>query len=345
MVCKMGKIKIAKWDNIKFFLIVCVVLGHFLQRSDSTDMAKGLIFFIYIFHMPAFVFVSGLFSKHAINYKRYDKVFSFFVMFVVTKILRFGAELICTKTSRFELFSINDVSWYAFSICAFYLFTMFLKQFNHVYTLVASVVLACIIGYASDIGAFLALSRIAVFYPFFLLGYYINQEDIINISNKIYIKIISVVIILFTAVISFVKIDSVWWLIKILKGKYSYAALKHCSEYGAFVRLSWYAAALILVFAWITVIPSVKSIFTKWGGRTMQVYVLHYVALIFFFNMFKGNSLVKSIFHDYYLVAICLVSFLVTGLLSIKPITIVMNKIIYPKKITDNKDKALIQEV
>ena len=99
------------------------------------------------------------------------------------------------------------------------------------------------------------------------------------------------------------------------------------------------------MFAWIAVIPSVKSIFTKWGGRTMQVYVLHYVALIFFFNMFKGNSLAKSIFHDYYLVAICLVSFLVTCLLSIKPITIVMNKIIYPKKLTDNKEKALNQEV
>ena len=56
--------RLYKWDNYKLFLIICVVLGHIgnYYAASSPLLAKAQ-FWVYLFHMPAFIFVSGLFSK------------------------------------------------------------------------------------------------------------------------------------------------------------------------------------------------------------------------------------------------------------------------------------------
>ena len=58
-------------DNVKGFLIICVVAGHFLESGIDyhSNMCKSLFLFIYSFHMPLFVFASGLMCEHAIQTK------------------------------------------------------------------------------------------------------------------------------------------------------------------------------------------------------------------------------------------------------------------------------------
>ena len=60
---KMKK-RIALWDNLKFLLIIFVVIGHYTQqfRADNETLQRIYVF-IYSFHMPAFIFVSGYFAK------------------------------------------------------------------------------------------------------------------------------------------------------------------------------------------------------------------------------------------------------------------------------------------
>lgn len=66
--------RIYKWDNIKFILILLVVLGHFVDvYTSESDNMKALFFTIYIFHMPLFIFISGLFSKKFINSNKFKK--------------------------------------------------------------------------------------------------------------------------------------------------------------------------------------------------------------------------------------------------------------------------------
>ena len=49
------------WDNIKAFLITTVVVGHVLPALNLTALvSQGVTYIIFSFHMPAFVFVSGL---------------------------------------------------------------------------------------------------------------------------------------------------------------------------------------------------------------------------------------------------------------------------------------------
>lgn len=53
------------FDNSKFYLIALVFIGHIINTCRSNDIAKWLYDFIYVFHMPAFIFISGYFSIKA----------------------------------------------------------------------------------------------------------------------------------------------------------------------------------------------------------------------------------------------------------------------------------------
>ncbi|MBR2733651.1 MAG: acyltransferase family protein, partial [Selenomonadaceae bacterium] len=53
----------AYWDNIKGALIILVVFAHCLFDLQSRPLNNFIVDAIYMFHMPAFVFVSGFFSK------------------------------------------------------------------------------------------------------------------------------------------------------------------------------------------------------------------------------------------------------------------------------------------
>ncbi len=59
---------------MKFVLIFLVVLGHFVGKEYSFESgaAKATFFGIYVFHMPAFIFLSGLMHRvdKAINWQR-----------------------------------------------------------------------------------------------------------------------------------------------------------------------------------------------------------------------------------------------------------------------------------
>lgn len=54
-----------KIDNMKGVLILLVVIGHMLLSIHGTTRGvTNLFYLIYTFHMPAFVFLSGLFAQH-----------------------------------------------------------------------------------------------------------------------------------------------------------------------------------------------------------------------------------------------------------------------------------------
>ena len=68
------KFRVPKWDNLKFFLILCVVIGHFIERYvGELWVYRSLFAFIYTFHMPAFLFIAGLFSKRTVDTKNVKK--------------------------------------------------------------------------------------------------------------------------------------------------------------------------------------------------------------------------------------------------------------------------------
>src|SRR5881628_3848433 len=48
----------------KYLAILLVVIGHSLANLQSVPMAAGLYLFIYMFHMPLFIVITGYFSRN-----------------------------------------------------------------------------------------------------------------------------------------------------------------------------------------------------------------------------------------------------------------------------------------
>ncbi|MBR1625808.1 MAG: acyltransferase family protein, partial [Bacteroidales bacterium] len=51
------------FDGLKFVLITLVVLGHSIGPVSTVYPLSVIYDFIYFFHMPLFIFVSGYFTK------------------------------------------------------------------------------------------------------------------------------------------------------------------------------------------------------------------------------------------------------------------------------------------
>ena len=50
-------------DNVKMVLITLVVVGHSIGLVEASEGSHWVYDFIYLWHIPAFVFVSGYLSK------------------------------------------------------------------------------------------------------------------------------------------------------------------------------------------------------------------------------------------------------------------------------------------
>ncbi len=324
------KERIAKWDNVKFILILLVVVGHVVGAyTENSPSAKSLFLFIYLFHMPAFIFLAGLFGKRTVQEKRYDKILGYFVLFLGMKILIFTVRKLIGQRPLFELFSEGGVSWFIFAIAIFYLVTIVLKRYSPKYIFPVIISLACFVGYDKSIGDFLVLSRIIVYYPFFYLGYCLSADDVLNLVRRREMKIMALIILCTVALVCIANIDAVYWLRPLLTGRNSYEKLVYYSEYGCFLRLAWYFVSGTVVLAFITVIPEQRFGFTILGSRTLQVYALHRPVL-FVWEEYHLDSIMQIIWPVHWKVLMILLGVVLTFVLSSKIFSKPFDFILHP---------------
>ncbi len=324
------KERVQKWDILKFVLVFFVVLGHICELYTGT---KGIFMFIYSFHMPLFIFISGLFSKKTINEKRYDKIFIYFVLYIFIKTVTFFGRVISQGKFAFSVFSENGVPWYAFAIFAFYLITIFLKNFPVRYILIFSIALACFAGYDKELSIFLSISRIIVFYPFFYAGYILNPDTVSKKLSSKPVKIIAVLFIIALIVFIYFKLPSIEFLLPMLSGKNSFFTLKRYQELGGVFRLCYYAYAFVLGAMIIALIPNKlgKGTVAKLGSRSVQVYALHYFFIYLIYKKYDFIGWADSIYPNLSRILILPISIALLLICSLKIWEPIFNFILKPK--------------
>lgn len=91
------------FDNYKVLLILLVVIGHFIEPSnDQNPFLYELKWGIVAFHMPAFIFISGYFSKRIPSLKKCFVDWSFPILYMRFFII-FYTPLYWTKRPAFIL--------------------------------------------------------------------------------------------------------------------------------------------------------------------------------------------------------------------------------------------------
>lgn len=283
--------RIYLWDNIKFFLIFLVVLGHFIHTYTNTSLVTEQLYtYILSFHMPTFLFISGIFSKKAIQENRTRKCFDLFVLYVVTKFFIFVSKIITNQYDGLSLFEEASVPWYAFALMFFFGITMYLKKIKPSYLFFFSILLGCICGYDEDINDLFVFSRILVFYPFFLCGYYFDAKKIAHYCSKPWLKFLALLFHICWILYLFgVKSATDLWH-PLVTGR------EHFSELGIYYfwyRLLHYSITFVLIFSCIVLFPRRRTIFSKMGSRSIQVYATHRGIIYMFFAIFPDKQLMK----------------------------------------------------
>ena len=334
--------RIEKWDILKFFLMFFVVLGHIADcyTSDNQTM-RSLYVFIYSFHMPLFIFLSGLFAKNTINNKRYSKIFGYLLMYFFSQVLFALYGLINTGKISINLITVGGLPWYMLAVFAFMLITVALRNLKPSYVLTISILLALVVGYDAGIRDFLAISRIIVFFPFFYLGYVTNADSLQKITDRKWVKIVSLLVILVAVVLAFKFSDKAYILRPMFTGRNPYHTLQEFQLIGPFIRAACYCISLCLGFAFIAITPNKTpfGVLAKWGSRTLAVYVFHYIVIYLLYNQLHINSFFESLFigrgAGFMVLPLAVV---ITIVLSLKPLSVPLNAILnIPQKAVRKK--------
>lgn len=320
-----------KWDILKFFLIFLVVLGHAADFFKVTsDLMHSLLLLIYSFHMPLFIFISGLFSKKTVNEKRYNKLLGYIAMYFALKLFEYLYKLFSGITPNFRLLSEGGSQWFMFALFSFHLITIVVKDISPKYVLPFSVLVACASGFASDIGDYLVLSRTIVFYPFFYLGFCLDRvkiEDFCRGKNK---KIVAAIILIVITVIFFLFEDGITMFRALFTGRYPFSKLEFHPELGFLFRLVYYVVVILISMCVIVLTPdkTKSGLSAKLGQRTLAVYGFHYIVFYFMYVRFDCRPFFERWLGEFDVIIPIIVSVLITLFFSLKVFSDILGFII-----------------
>lgn len=276
----MEKQRIYYWDNLKAVLIFLVVLGHFLiPISGEGKSVQSVYFFIYLFHMPAFVFVTGYFAKYYMkkDVPQVNKLIGFLVLFLIYKGLLWVAKsVLAGEVAKFDFFVEDAAPWYLLCMFFWYIYLPVFDKFKPVVSIGFSIVLAILIGLDPRVGPFLCFSRSVVFLPFFLMGYYF-KEDLIKKITTTKMRVVAAVFIIIVAIVVLLNLGFFDKYETIIYGSYGYAPMKTSAKMAMSLRGIWYVVAMAITLALMCLIPKKKTIVSFIGSRTLSIYIIHRV--------------------------------------------------------------------
>ncbi|MBR0303813.1 MAG: hypothetical protein IJQ80_08180 [Clostridia bacterium] len=282
----MKKARLDKWDYYKLFLICCVVIGHIgnYYAASSPPLAR-VQFWVYLFHMPAFIFVSGLFSKKTVDGRKWSRAVPYLFIFILMKALQYAVSIAVYgfEKSSLVLFTEEGVPWYALAMFFFIGTTILVRNVHPAYVLSVSAAISLISGYTASLGGFLALQRTVIFYPFFYLGYLIDTEKFTAFTNKLWVRIASVPVVAASAVFVYLKYDDIKFWRDLFRGIFLYNEItdKYSPIWGFSWRLAFYAISLIMIVCTVSLMPTFRSFIAGMGSRTLPVFVLHYPVIVY----------------------------------------------------------------
>ncbi len=312
------------FDNAKFILIFLVVFGHLLQTFVAEYASVRVLYiFIYTFHMPAFILISGYFAKGfkkpgyfmktmkklILPYVFFQLIYSIFYYYLL------GQDSISL--------TLLDPEWSLWFLLSLFFWNIFLYGFTKLKPSVSislAILIGLIAGYFDMIDGYLSLSRTFVFFPFFLIGFFMQKEHFKKLQTRS-ARIAGSFIML--AIITFIifnpDLNENWFL-----GSKPYASFVDVKTFGLLIRCVIYGISFLSIAAFLTFVPKKRLFFTKWGKNTLYVYLLHG----FFIKMFREGSLSDFNYTSKTFVLLLAISFGLTVILSSNIVTTFVQPII-----------------
>lgn len=320
------------YDNAKFILILLVVLAHAISplKTDS-GVVNYLWRVINTFHMPGMIFISGYFAKRYIRKDglNVQRPVTYAILYIASQIaVRCFERFVLGDKVAFSLFSAASSLWFLQCLFWWYLLLPLLDRFKPRYVMIFCILLGLFCGYDSRINNFLAFSRMMVHMPFFMAGYYISADSVKKLFTT-KAKLLSVPALAVPLGAFYLLAVSKTPLAeaiskstsRIITCSYNFWDMPALTDYSInplswwLLRLCFYVLAALLFFGFMVWVPRSHTWFTRFGSRTLQVYILHrflYLADLKYEWWKPFNS-------TWGIVAMMLIAFATTVILSLKP--------------------------
>lgn len=295
-------------DATKGVLIFLVVLGHYLEKliGWNEPINQAILGSIYFVHMPAFIFISGMFFKEE---KILEKLIYFLSLYLPFQILfqlldAFYNGSLWNWSFHLVWFAKPYwVLWYLFGMMAWTFLAFFLKKIA--YPVLFSLILALLIGCSPINNYNYSIGRIFIFVPFFMAGAIYGRAIFQYIPRIPYAKSLAFMAMLIITIIAGLSHYSHYWLF----GSLSYTQLSVEIWQGMVIRsvvmmLSGLGILSLLIFT-----QNFKKPWATLGQKTLPVYLLHGFVIIVLTDTFpfKYSSEVKILLSLIFSMVTCIV--------------------------------------
>lgn len=255
-----------------------VVIGSFAEDfAVRSDMFQSLFVFIYSFHAPLFIFLSGLFQKEYKDgvYPDVYRLSFYFVLGMVLKIIIYVIRAIMGEVVTIDMFGGSTIEWYLFVIVVYSLVMFFTRKVNRWLMLGITVVLGTAAGFVPLSDEFYFM-RFFVFLPFYTAGYYLTPAKVRRFSHQVSVKLAGITFLFIYFVLCFRQREIMYTLRMLFTGRNPYSAvhLEGCTFYH---RLLCYGISAVLIISVLACVPNRKvPVLTRLGRNTLGVYFWHY---------------------------------------------------------------------
>ncbi|MER6051682.1 acyltransferase family protein [Streptomyces sp. NPDC001793] len=265
----------AFFDNAKYLAIVLVAMGHSWEplRSGSRS-AAALYIAVYAFHMPAFIIISGYFSRSfdmrrdrlqrlitgvAVPYVLFEVAYTFFKRWA-----DHDPDYPITLLQPWYL------TWFLVALFVWRLTTPLWKIVR--WPLPLAMVIAVLASVSPEIGDDLNLQRVLQFLPFFVLGLNLRPEHFQLLRRK-EVRLAALPVVAGALALAYwaaPRMNAAWFY-----HRDSAQELGAPWWSGVVMTLAMFGCSLVLVACFFAWVPGRRMWFTALGAGTLYGYLLH----------------------------------------------------------------------
>ncbi len=260
------------FDNAKFLAILLVAAGHAIERLQDVPVARGLYLFVYLFHMPVFIVITGYLSRNfAFSSGKARKLITkvgvpYLVFEIAYSVVHWrlnGGDLHVSPLSPYW------IMWFLMALFMWRLSTPVWQQLR--WPVAVAVVISLLSG-MSDLPDTLQMNRVLGFAPFYVLGLFLRPAHF-DLLRRPRARVLAVAVLLGGLATAFVAdrhMSSEWTYWSHANAHFHVGVLT-----GTLMRVALLLASAILAAAFLAVVPGRHTWFTPLGAATLYAYLLH----------------------------------------------------------------------
>ncbi|TDQ47997.1 acyltransferase family protein [Actinorugispora endophytica] len=265
-------------DNAKFLLIALVVIGHSIEPIRGTPVADAVYMWIYVFHMPAFIIISGFLSRSFDgSSKRVEKL----VLTVAVPYLLFWA--VHVGIAHLLDLGVPDSPlhppWTLWFLVALFIWRLSVPVWKRLRWPVTTAVLVSVAAAFAEIGPVLDLGRVLSLLPFFVVGLSLRPEHL-DLLKRAWVKAVAALLLVVSAVVAVpasqrLSFDWFFWRDS-LPGR-------DIDPFGPGLLLwiACMASSLVMSVVFLALTPRRATVVTGLGAHTLYIYLGHTLVLRF----------------------------------------------------------------